>query len=642
MAAKLRAKWKEVQCPECPLEVNPLSPRKYDSGQRVTVGNPEEKARNCDWAVSVISSPHANQGIGRTPMENSSSQIQPVRFGSFELDMRAGELRKQGIKIKLQEQPLQILAALLEHPGQVVTREELRSRLWPSDTFVDFDHSLNKAINKLREALGDSAENPRFIETLAKHGYRFLRDLQGSPGQIRSLLVLPLENLSRDPEQEYFADGLTEELITKLAKISALRVLSRTTAMHYKGARKPLPEIARELQIEGIVEGTVLRSGDRIRISAQLIHASTDSHLWAESYERDLQDVLALQSEVARAIANEIQVKITPEEKAQLAPPRQVDREAYEAYLKGRYHLNKRNAEDFRKAVRYFQQAIANDPTYSLAHAGLADSLSIIGFWCLVTPDEGCGRAKGLALKALEMGPSLAEAHVSLAWATMLYDYDFLAAEREFRRSIELNPRFAQAHQWFGFYLATMGRFEEANTELRLAIRLDPCSSIIHWTSGFVYWRARRFDEAIEQHEKALELDPHSTQWYWGLGVACLDKCLYERAIAALQTADNLSPSVPIILGYLGTAHAAAGHLDAAQKILERLNDISKQRHPNPYVAGRIYAAIGKKDEALRWLETAYQERDPWMLLLKTEAGFDDLRSDECFQDLLRRMNFTP
>jgi TolB-like protein len=575
-------------------------------------------------------------------MENSSSQIQPVRFGSFELDMRAGELRKQGIKIKLQEQPLQILAALLEHPGQVVTREELRSRLWPSDTFVDFDHSLNKAINKLREALGDSAENPRFIETLAKHGYRFLRDLQGSPGQIRSLLVLPLENLSRDPEQEYFADGLTEELITKLAKISALRVLSRTTAMHYKGARKPLPEIARELQIEGIVEGTVLRSGDRIRISAQLIHASTDSHLWAESYERDLQDVLALQSEVARAIANEIQVKITPEEKAQLAPPRQVDREAYEAYLKGRYHLNKRNAEDFRKAVRYFQQAIANDPTYSLAHAGLADSLSIIGFWCLVTPDEGCGRAKGLALKALEMGPSLAEAHVSLAWATMLYDYDFLAAEREFRRSIELNPRFAQAHQWFGFYLATMGRFEEANTELRLAIRLDPCSSIIHWTSGFVYWRARRFDEAIEQHEKALELDPHSTQWYWGLGVACLDKCLYERAIAALQTADNLSPSVPIILGYLGTAHAAAGHLDAAQKILERLNDISKQRHPNPYVAGRIYAAIGKKDEALRWLETAYQERDPWMLLLKTEAGFDDLRSDECFQDLLRRMNFTP
>ena len=575
-------------------------------------------------------------------MENSSSQTQPVRFGSFELDMRAGELRKQGIKIKLQEQPLQILAALLEHPGQVVTREELRSRLWPSDTFVDFDHSLNKAINKLREALGDSAENPRFIETLARHGYRFLRDLQGSPGPIRSLLVLPLENLSRDPEQEYFADGLTEELITKLAKISALRVLSRTTAMHYKGARKPLPQIARELQIEGIVDGTVLRSGDRIRISAQLIHASTDSHLWAESYERNLQDVLALQSEVAGAIANEIQVKITPEEKAQLARPRQVDREAYEAYLKGRYHWNKRNAEDFRKAVRYFQQAITNDPTYAVAHAGLADSLSIIGFWCLVTPDEGCGRAKGLALKALEMDPSLAEARVSLAWATMLYDYDFLAAEREFRRAIELNPRFAQAHQWFGFYLATMGRFEEADTELRLAIRLDPCSSIIHWTSGFVYWRARRFDEAIEQHEKALELDPHSTQWSWGLGVACLDKRLHERAIAALQTADNLSPGVPIILGYLGTAHAAAGHLDAAQKILERLNDYSKQRHPNPYVAGRIYAAIGKKDEALRWLETAYQQRDPWMLLLKTEAGFDDLRSDQCFQDLLHRMNFTP
>jgi TolB-like protein/Tfp pilus assembly protein PilF len=575
-------------------------------------------------------------------MYNSHPSSHTIRFGAFELDLRARELRKQGTKIRLQEQPFQILAILLEHPGEVVTREALRSRLWASDTFVDFDHGLNKAINKLREALEDSVETPHLIKTLAKRGYQFVGDLKCSPERIESLLVLPLENLSGDPEQEYFADGLTEALITKLARINALRVLSRTTAMHYKRVRKPLPEIARELQIEGVVEGTVLRSEERVRICAQLIYAPTDTHLWAESYERDMRNILGLQSEVAQAIAREVQVKLTPQEQADFAKMPPVDPEAYEACLKGRYHWNKRNAEDFEKAVRYFQQAIAKDPNYALAYAGLADSLSIIGFWCLVPPDEGCGRAKELALKAVEMDPVLAEAHLSLAWSTMLYGYDFSTAKKEFEMAIQLNPRFAQAHQWFGFYLATMGHCEESQAELKRAIRLDPCSSIIHWTSGFVHWRARQFDQAIEQHEKALELDPHSTQWHWGLGVACLDKCLHQRAIAELQTADNLSPNVPIIIGYLGVAYAAAGHLDAAKNILGQLIELSKQRRVNPYISGRIYAALAKKDEALGWLEIAYRQRDPWMLLLKTEAGFDELRSEPRFQDLMRRMKFPP
>jgi TolB-like protein/lipoprotein NlpI len=575
-------------------------------------------------------------------MQNSPSSSQTIRFGAFELNLRARELCKQGIKVKLQDQPFQILLMLLENPGQVVTREELRSKLWPADTFVDFDHSLNKAINKLREALGDCAVKPRFIETLARRGYKFLPDMTGSPKRIESLLVLPLENLSRDPEQEYFADGLTEALITKLARISALRVLSRTTAMHYKGVRKPSPEIARELQIEGIVEGTVLRSGKRVRISAQLIHAPTDTHLWAESYERDLGNVLALQSEVAQAIAREVQVKLTPQEEAHLAQLRPVNPEAYEAYLKGRYHWNRRRANEFGKAVHYFQQAIARDPTYAGAYAGLADSLSIMGLWGIVPPEEGCGKGKQLALQALEMEPSLAEAHASLAWASFHYDYDFMTAEREFKRSIALNPRFTQAHQWFGFYLAMVGRYEEACTELKQAILLDPCSSIVHWTLGCVYWRARRFDEAIEQHEMALDLDPNSAQWHWGLGLACLDKGLYERAIAALETADNLSPHVPMICGYLGAAYAAVGRQDAAHKILEQLNELSRQRHATAYIFGRIYAALGQKDEAFRWLETAYREHGEWMILLKTEPQFDCLRSEPRFQDLLRRMNFPP
>ena len=573
-------------------------------------------------------------------MHNSPSSSQPIRFGAFEFDLRARELRKQGAKIKLQEQPFQVLAMLLEHPGEVVTREALRSRLWHSDTFVDFDHGLNKAINKLREALEDSVETPHLIKTLAKRGYQFVGDLKCSQERIESLLVLPLENLSGDPQQEYFADGLTEALITKLARVSALRVLSRTTAMHYKGVRKPLPEIARELRIEGVVEGTVLRSEGRVRICARLIHASTDTHLWAESYERDMRNILGLQSEVAQAIAREVQVKLTPQDQAHFAEMPPVDPEAYEACLKGRYHWNRRRGDELGKAVRYFQQAIAKDPTYAIAYAGLADSLSILGLWSLVPPDEGCGKAKAMALKALGMDSSLAEAHVSLAWATMFYDYDFLAAERNFERSIELNPRLTQAHQWFGFYLAVMGRYEEAYTELKRAIRLDPCSSIVYWTFGFVYWRARRFDQAIELHEKALELDPHSAQWHWGLGVACMDNGLHDRAIAALQTADSLSPGVPMIFGYLGAAYAAAGQLEAAQNILEQLNEPSKQRHVTPYIVGRIYAALGQKNEALRWLETAYRERAGWMVLLKTEAQFDDLRSDTRFQKLLSGMNF--
>jgi TolB-like protein len=255
-----------------------------------------------------------------------------VRFGAFELDQDAGELRKDGIKVRLQEQPFQMLQILLQRPGEVVTREELQQKIWPSDTFVDFDHGINNSIKRLREALGDTAETPRYVETLPRRGYRFLGDLKGGARHIQSLLVLPLENLSRDPEQEYFADGMTEALITNLAKISALQVVSRTTAMHYKGIHRPLPELARELGVDGIVEGTVMRSGKRVRISAQLVDAHSDRHLWAEDYDRDLRDILALQSEVAQAIAREVQITLTPRDRERLARTRPVNPEAYEAY----------------------------------------------------------------------------------------------------------------------------------------------------------------------------------------------------------------------------------------------------------------------------------------------------------------------
>jgi TolB-like protein/Tfp pilus assembly protein PilF len=578
--------------------------------------------------------------VGWAVMETSHSEEGSIRFGMFEADFRAGELRKQGVKVKLQDQPFQVLQVLLQHPGQVVTREELRTIIWPSDTFVDFDVGINNAIKRLREALGDSAETPHLIETLPRHGYRFIGTTSASPRKFGSLAVLPLENLSRDPEQEYFAEGLTEALITTLAKIGELRVVSRTSAMQYQGVRKPLPEIARELGVDAIVEGTVLRAGDRVRITAQLIDALRETHLWAESYERDLRDVLALQSEVAQAIAREVQVKLTPQERAQFAQAYPVDPEAYEAYLKGRYHWNRRSGQGFPKAVQYFQQAIEKDPTYAAAYSGLADCLSLLGVWGVVAPDEGCGKAKGLSLQALALDHSLAEAHASLAWATMWYDYDFAAAEKGFERSIELNPRYGTAHSWFGYYLALIGRHEEGYTEAKRAIRLDPLSSVFHFTLGLVYGHARKYDQAIEQFEKALDLDPQNAQAQGVLGYTYLWKALYEPAITALRKGIELSQGASAFVAPLGEAYAAAGYWDDAQRTLEQLTELSKQRYVMPYPVARIYAALGKKDEALRWLEIAYRGRAPFMVFLKTEPRFDDLRCDPRFQDVLRRMNF--
>ncbi len=551
-----------------------------------------------------------------------------VRFGIFELDADAGELRKQGTRMKLQEQPLQMLQVLLQRPGEVVTREELQQKIWPSD-----------AIKRLREALGDAAETPHYIETLPRRGYRFIGKIERETPKFRSLAVLPLENLSRDPQQEYFAEGLTEALITTLAKIGELRVVCRTTAMLYKDVHKPLREIARELEVDAIVEGTVLRAGHRVRITAQLVDPAKESHLWAESYERHLRDILDLQAEVAQAIAREIQVKLTPQEQAQLAQSHPVDPEAYEAYLKGRYHWNRRSREGLPKGVQYFQEAIAKDPAYAAAYAGLADCLSGLSNYNFVAPDEGCGKAKKLALQALELDPSLGEAHASLAWVHTWYDYDFVAAEREFERSLELNPRYATAHQFFGFYLGMMGRYEEAYTEIKRAIRLDPLSSVFEWSLGFVYWMARRYDQAIEQTAKALELDPGFAPAH-ALRCWAAQHTAPELAVDAAQNAVRCSPGAVMYLATLGESYAAAGNPQEAQKMLDHLHDLSKQQYVTPYFLARIYAALGRKEEALHSLEAGYLERTCSLVFMKVDPRLDELRIEPRFQDLMRRMNF--
>jgi TolB-like protein/DNA-binding winged helix-turn-helix (wHTH) protein/Flp pilus assembly protein TadD len=627
------------------------------------------------------------------------------RFGVFELDVRAGELRKHGLRVRLQEQPFQLLAMLIEHPGEIVTREELQQKLWPVHTFVDFDHGLNKAISKIREALGDSAESPRFVETVARRGYRFLADvkvteedpvrtpdpsaqphpatesgsrsdLADKPGMpkdpssslawkisalvalllvtalaawkirswnrptsaIRSLAVLPLESLSSDASQDYFADGMTDELISHLGQISALRVISRTSVMTYKHARKPLPQIARELNVDAVVEGTVLRSGDQVRITAQLIEASTDKHLWSQSYEGELRDTLALQNKVARAIADQIRINLNPQEKAALKTVRVVNPQAYESFLKGRYFWNKRTADGLKVALAYFHQAIDEDPNYAQAYSGLADTYALMGDWqyAVMTPKEALPKAKAVATKALELDNALGEAHNSLAFCLDGFDWDFDSAGKEFRQAIELNPGYATAHHWYAWHLSLLGRYGDAIAEMKKAESLDPLSLIINADLAELLVLAHSYDESIEQSRKTIEMDPNFAFAHIQLAQAYLAKYRNEEAVAELEKAVQLSAGSPTSQANLARAYVAVGKRSEAQKLL---SDLKKRSSPSSSYAAEIsviYAALGDTDQAMNWLEKGYEERfNPGVLL---RPGFDPLRSDPRFQDLVRRI----
>jgi TolB-like protein/DNA-binding winged helix-turn-helix (wHTH) protein/Flp pilus assembly protein TadD len=628
-----------------------------------------------------------------------------LRFGVFELDLRAGELRKHGLRVRLQEQPFQVLAMLVRHPGEVVTREELQKKLWPADTFVDFDHGLNKAVSKIREALGDSAESPRFVETVARRGYRFLADVKvaeevpvrspelaalphpvaeagdrpdllGKPGipkrrppslvwkisalallllvaplavwkihswirpssAIRSLAVLPLESLSSDSSQDYFADGMTDELISDLGQISALRVISRTSVMTYKHARKPLPQIARELNVDAVIEGTVLRSGDRVRITAQLIEASTDKHLWSQSYEGEVRDTLALQNQVARAIADQIRINLNPQEQAALKTVRVVNPEAYESFLKGRYFWNKRTADSLKVALAYFHQAIDEDSNYAQAYSGLADTYALLGDWqyAVMTPREALPKAKAVAIKALELDSTLGEAHNSLAFCLDGFDWDFDSAGKEFRQAIELNPGYATAHHWYAWHLSLLGRYDEAIPEMRRAESLDPLSLIINADLAELLVLAHSYDESIEQSRKTIEMDPNFPLAHVQLAQAYLAKHMNEDAVAELQKAVQLSAGSPTSIANLARAYVAVGKRSDAQKLLSELKQRSSPSSSYAAEISVIYAALGDTDQAMSWLEKGYEERfNPGVLL---RPGFDPLRSDPRFEDLVRRI----
>ncbi|MBR0838315.1 tetratricopeptide repeat protein [Bradyrhizobium manausense] len=631
----------------------------------------------------LIDRPAATQPVRRT------------RFGVFEVDPRSGELVKNGRRVRLQEQPFQLLAALLERPGEVVTREELRTLLWPQ-TVVDYDHGLNKAVSKIREALGDSAESPRFVETVARRGYRFLADVtvafDGStprepdspapapaseaalPGRpvvghwqglaasiglilllavalsawlypwrqeartIHSLVVLPLVDTSEDPSQDFFADGMTGELITELGKVDTLRVISRTSTMTYKGVHKSLAAIARELNVDGVIEGSVMRANGRVRITAQLIHVVDDSRVWADSYEGDVRDALTLQVRVARAVAGQVRATLNHGERAAFDKPRSIDPLAYEDYLKGRYFLNKRTGDGLRAAINYFRQAIEIDRNSAEAHSGLADAYALAGDWeyGVLSTTEAFSKATAAASRALELDGTLGEAHTSLAFALDLYGWDWDVAASEYEAAIRLNPSYATAHHWYAWHLMLAGKTTEALQQFSQAQSLDPLSLIIGADIADALCIVHDFGAAVAQSRKTLELDPRFAVGHYELGQALVQLGRFDDAIAEFRDAIEISGHSSVFDSNLAYAYALSGRKDDATRIAADLaahGDLYPSAQAN---IALIYVGLGDRDAALDWLDKAYDARFNPSILLR--PAFDPLRGDARFKGLMQRI----
>ncbi|MBI1740101.1 MAG: winged helix-turn-helix domain-containing protein [Acidobacteriales bacterium] len=615
--------------------------------------------------------------------EGPSSKVHVYRFGAYELDGVTGELKSADNKVQLQDQPLQVLLVLLEHPGELVTREQLVARLWPPQTFVDYDRSLNKAVNKLREALGDSAEEPRFIETLPRKGYRFIVPVE--PGattaeksggvvapppvgagrasswlwisfgvaaclagviaanlggarnwlarargpaipQMATLAVLPLENLSRDPEEDYFADGTTDALITNLAKISAARITSRTSVMRYKGTKKSVGEIGRELGVDAIVEGTIQHAGNRIRVTAQLIQVATDMHLWADSYEEDATHILDLQAKVATEIARKINTVVRPLEQAHPVNP-----QAYGHYLKGRFYFYQYTGRGWQQAIENFRQAIAIDPNFPEAYSGLADSYLAAGAYSVITPQEAVTQGKAAALKALALDDRQAGAHYVLASFYAWYNLDWAKAEAEFQRAIVLNPNDALGRNWHGGYLSLLGRHAEALEEHERARQLDRYSLIINANLARALYWARRYDDAIAQSKRTLQIDPRFGVAALWLEASLRHKGMFKEAVALRQL---FNPE---------TAQAVERKF-RTQGFQSLLLESCEQFQQNGALvtAARCYAQAQRKEQALTLLETCRERGCFSLATLNIEPDFDVLREEPRFRKLVQGVGLPP
>ena len=631
--------------------------------------------------------------------KKSLSPSRVLRFGVFQVNLAAREVRKHGVRIRLPGQPFCILSILLEKPGEVVSREEMREKLWASDTFVDFEHSLNSAIKKLRAALGDSPENSRYIETVPRLGYRFIAPVEevsangqstakprlatvdvGTAAEVKEsrhrrwlvllgmsavlitvtvgyfvwsrahvrpqppggrlmLAVLPFENLTGDAGQDYLSDGFTEEMIAQLGHLDPehVGVIARTSVMHYKHGEEQAGQIGRELGVQYVLEGSVRRESDRVRVTAQLIQMKDQTHVWSRQYDRELSSLLALQSEIAQEITDEIQLtlgrghKLLASDRKPAASPNSY--EVYDLYLKGRYFWNKRTKDGFQQAAEYFQQSIAKDPNYARAYAGLADTFVLMSSWSFVPQNEFIPKARAAALRALQIDDGLAEAHTSLALIAENYDYDWQTAEREYRRAIQLDPQYATAHQWYAECLSFQGRFADALTESERARQLDPLSLIIATDHGVILYFSRQYDRAIEQFNAVLDMEPTFSRAHM-VTYAYVEKGMFAEALEDAEKWHR-SDGTPVweVLAYV---YARSGQQAQARRAMAKW----EQLHPRPLteVGLMAYVAMDKKDEALALLLKTYQDHSIPLTAHKVEPGFDPLRGDPRFQDLLRRV----
>jgi len=629
-------------------------------------------------------------------VQNSTSLPPTLRFGVFELDPRAGELRKKGMKIRLQGQPVEILVMLLERAGETITREELQKKLWPADTFVDFEHGLNNAMGRLRAVLDDDAESPHFIETLPRHGYRFIGAVNGGGGNgaeptalteaqpdavkkpaphsrigtrlaavgllglavaaalllgvnvrgwrdrlfprhtnppVQALAVLPLANLSGDPEQEYFADGMTEALITELGKVSQPSVISRQSIMQYKGSKKSLQQIGRELNVDAVLEGAVEHSGDRVRVSVHLERVSPESQVWANEYSSNIGDVMGLEDDIARAISDEIQVRLTPDERIRFANRRPVKPEAHDDFLRAEFLVEKRNERDLQAGITYFKKAIENDPAYARAYAGLAWALVNLAHLGTHRTKDILPQARAAADKALELDPSMNEAHVSRAMILLL-EWNWFEAEKEHRLALTLAPNSWEAHRSYAWYLMNLGRFDEARAQAKYAEELDPVSPLSRSLLAYVDLLSGQTDLAIEEFK--------NSDWDLGLGFAYGVKKMYPDADAAFQRVASRWGREPVVVANLAWVYGLAGRKHDAQKLIDELNEVARHRYVAPALFMNAYLGLGDKDAALTWMERGIEEHDPGLIGSRVYPILDPLRSEPRFQAALRRMNFPP
>ena len=568
-----------------------------------------------------------------------------LRFESFELDVRSRELRKGKQRIRLQEQPFEILRLMLERPGDVVTREELARHLWPKGTFVDFEHSLNAAVKRLRAALGDDADNPRFVETLPRRGYRFIASLRDGETVAMLLVmadfnarlaVLPFANLSGDPGQEYFSDGLTEEMIQQLGRLcrGRIAIISRSSSTVFKGSRRRAREIGDVLRADYLLEGSVRREADRVRITAQLVETQSEAHLWTDAYERSLTDCLSVQAEVAARIARSLAVELLPEQPVQPSH----NAAAYQTYLKGRYYWNIPGDQGFPQAVEYFTQACESDPSFAAAHADLARAHTAQAEYYNLVPRKALETARPIADRALELDPHLAQAHRAVANIRAMLDWDWEGAEAGFRQSIALNPSSDGAHRWYGLLLAGIGRSPEAVREAQRAHELDPLCLVTGTGAAWTQYMAGDYQPAIDTCRLVMEMQRLFTPAWRVLGVSLIQMGRIAEGVSELEAAAAIAPTDPVLLAWLAHAKATCGECSVARTIIAALDGLRQERFVPAYHLSLAHVGLGEADEAFRQLDLACEERDPALINLNRDPRFDPIREDARFAVLLDRV----